>query len=158
MDKVSQCKEGIGTPYQAPWMPLRLQNWAHQFIDGARALRQVRTFITLFGVSLTFWCATVTFMQFIAHLFSLPLSWTQAAFVLLAFCLGALLPAAPGYVGTFEAAGVAALSLLGYTKSQSLPFILTFHICQILSTVIWGIPSLWLAGLSMKGLKGRTAT
>lgn len=120
------------------------------FVEGAAALKSPWTLLKAYVVSLLFWSIDVSFLMALGRLFSLPLSWLDGAWLLVAMCFGAALPSAPGYVGTLEAAGVAALGLIGYDRNLTLPFILILHFGQILSTALWGVPSLWTAGLSWK--------
>jgi uncharacterized protein (TIRG00374 family) len=128
-----------------PKIPARVAGFITQFIAGTSAIKSAPTLLLLMGVSCIFWAADIKFIQIVAHLFSIPLSWTDAAWVMCVFCLGAALPSAPGYVGTLEASGVAALRLLGYEAAQALPFILILHLAQMAGTAFWGIPAvLWL--------------
>jgi glycosyltransferase 2 family protein len=131
-------------------IPGRLKGWARQFAQGAKALSRTRTLLGLYALSLGFWSVNVLLIQQMAGLFSMDLTWSAAAWVVIAFCLGALAPSAPGYVGTLEAAGVAALGALGYEKTQALPFVLVVHLMQILSTAVWGFPCLWAADLKVQ--------
>ena len=132
------------------WVPRPLRLWAGQFLEGAKALQSWRNLALVYGLSIAFWAMTVCVFQITGRLFSLSLSWVDGAWLVVAFCLGAALPAAPGYVGTLEAAGVAALVSLGYSRQTAFPFVLTLHACQILTTALLGVPSLWKAGLSIR--------
>ncbi len=129
------------------WIPESIKSWAHQFAEGAGSLKKKRNLPLIFVLSLLFWCVNVTVLQYVAHVFSIPLTWIDSAWVWIALCFGVLLPAAPGYVGTYEAACVAALQVLGYPKELALPFVLVLHFMQILATALLGVPCLWLAGL-----------
>jgi glycosyltransferase 2 family protein len=128
-------------------LPSRPAAWGEQFLAAAGTLRSGRSIVLIYLVSLSFWILNVSFVQKLAGLFSLPLSWTEAAFFVLALCAGAFLPSAPGYVGALEAAGVAALQALGHDRHGALAFVLTVHFAQILSTAVWGIPSLFFGRL-----------
>ena len=84
------------------------------------------------------------------HLFGIPLRWAEATLLLTGIALGVALPSTPGFIGTYEAAGVATLSLLGYPKSVSFPFVASIHLIQILTTALWGTPSVLLYARSRK--------
>jgi len=133
-----------------PWAPRKLKAWIDNFIDGARALRRPATLLKAYALSMVFWLCNVALVRQAATVFSLDLSFLDAAWVVIAFCFGALLPSTPGYVGTLEAAGVAALQLLGHDKNHALPFVVVIHFAQILATALWGIPCLLTAGLKVK--------
>ena len=130
------------------WMPQKISLWITQFIEGAQSLQSARALIGTYGISVFFWIINVTLLQYVAGLFSISLTWIDAAWVMIGICLGAMLPSAPGFVGTIEAAGVAALHLLGHPKEQALSFILLIHFAMISSTLVWGIPCLFKTGLS----------
>ncbi|HRY29183.1 MAG TPA: lysylphosphatidylglycerol synthase transmembrane domain-containing protein [Elusimicrobiota bacterium] len=134
---------------EKPAVPRFLTRWAHQFIEGSQALRSTSTFLLAYLLSLSFWTVFILVLRFLASLFSFSLSFTDAAFIEIAMCFGVLLPSAPGYVGTLEAAGVAAFAMLGFDRNVALPFLLIVHFSQIMSTVVLGIPSLWIAGLKV---------
>jgi hypothetical protein len=135
---------------ERPWLPGAVRARLHQFIDGAVALQNAGTAAAALGISLVFWVQFIVVVRFISRAFGLPLSWLDAAWLEIGFCFGVLLPAAPGYVGTVEAAGVAALAALGYDRNVALPVVLVIHASQILSTALWGVPSLFIAGLKWR--------
>jgi uncharacterized protein (TIRG00374 family) len=130
-------------------VPPVLARWAGQFAEGTGILRRTHHVAGLYVLSLSFWAMSVTLQQGMARIFGLHLSWIEAGWIVLAYCVGALLPSAPGYVGTLEAAGVSAFVALGHDKAAALPFILATHVTAILSSVAMGLPSLWFAGLSV---------
>lgn len=129
------------------WVPNRLKGFVLQFIEGSRALRRAGTFLAAYAVSLVFWLMNIGVILGTARLFGLPLGPTDAAWVQVGLCAGVLLPSAPGYVGTFEAAGVASLGILGYDRNAALPVLLALHAVSILSTVLFGLPGVWKGSL-----------
>jgi len=129
------------------WVPERIRKWSDQFITGAGALRNPVIMISILAISFAFWAVDIWFMTHIASLFSISLSFTEGIWLLTGFCLATAIPSAPGFIGTWEAGGLGALLFLGFDKGLTLPFILVLHVSLILSTMVLGIPSLWLAGL-----------
>jgi uncharacterized membrane protein YbhN (UPF0104 family) len=55
---------------------------------------------------------------------------------------GAIIPTAPGYVGTVEFLGVTSLAFLGFDKNQSFGYIIVLHFFQLLAVCLMGIYSL----------------
>lgn len=133
------------------WVPAKIAIWAAHFLEGAQALKNPINLLKAYGASLSFWGVNVLLVYFIGNLFFLSWGYVDAAWLVVALCFGVMLPSAPGYVGTFEAAGVTALGIIGIDKATALSFVLTIHISQILYTVIWGIPSLLMSDLKMPG-------
>ncbi len=134
-----------------PWVPGKITTWAHHFLEGAQALKNPVNILKCYGASMAFWGANILLVHFIGGLFSLSWGPLEAAWLVVALCFGVMLPSAPGYVGTFEASGVAALAIIGVDKATALSFVLTIHLNQILYTVVWGVPSLLLADLKLPG-------
>lgn len=127
-------------------LPAKLQSWMAEVARGSAPLARPTVFVGLYVLSLAFWSMNIGALSLLSGMFGLNLSWLLAAALMLSFAFGAALPSAPGYVGTMEAAGVAFLSAAGHAPSQSLPFILTLHLAQILSTALYGLPSLAFLG------------
>jgi uncharacterized membrane protein YbhN (UPF0104 family) len=115
-------------------------------LDGTAALQSFSSLAGVGGLSLVVWGGNVFLIKIIAGLFGLELGSAQSAAFLVALSLGVALPSTPGYIGTYEAAGVSALLAFGFPRAQSAPFVLVFHALQIISTMVWGIPSLWGLG------------
>jgi hypothetical protein len=128
--------------------PLR---WVEEFARGAAPLADPRLFLRLYLISMVFWGMNAVMFAAVSRVFGLGLSPTEGAALIVAFATGAALPSAPGYVGPLEAAGVALLSAAGRPREAAVPFILTLHAAQILSTAIFGVPSLF--ALSRKNIR-----
>src|SRR3972149_4682654 len=52
--------------------------------------------------------------------------------------LGGAVPSSPGAVGVYELAGVAALTLLGYSRAVSLGLVITGHLVQYSLVLLLG--------------------
>jgi glycosyltransferase 2 family protein len=129
--------------FRAPGPLLRA---VRSFSAGTGALRSVRTVLGLYILSLGIWTLIISLFIMAAGVFGMTLSFFDAAFLVTALCVGSALPSAPGYVGVMEAAGVAALGVLGYGKEISFPFIVTAHLMQILSSALYGVPAVLALG------------
>jgi uncharacterized membrane protein YbhN (UPF0104 family) len=79
--------------------------------------------------------------------FNLPL---QAAFVVMILTVFAsAIPAAPGYLGTFQVAMEIALGFFSIPKEEALGFSLVAHLTQILPVVVVGLIELFRARLPL---------
>ena len=56
------------------------------------------------------------------------------------------IPAAPGFVGTYEFFGKEVLKMLGHDPVTALTFVVLLHFFQIALIAVLGIPSLFLLG------------
>jgi len=66
--------------------------------------------------------------------------------------LGIAIPSAPAALGTFEAAMVGALTILGIDQTTGLAYAITLHFTQIVITGVLGFVGLMRQGRSISGL------
>jgi uncharacterized membrane protein YbhN (UPF0104 family) len=71
--------------------------------------------------------------------FHLHLSVLAGLLVAIATGLSFIVPAAPGSVGVFEAAGLASTSAYGIPNSQALAYVLVLHALNVLPFLIAGL-------------------
>ena len=108
--------------------------------DGAQALLHMRLATFSFLTSLLSWFLQGLMLYMTQLAFGVHLPIWGIILVLLAINLAVALPAAPGYVGTFEFACILAYSYLGLDKNIALLVGATFHILQIVPiTLVGGI-------------------
>src|SRR5215207_11573094 len=92
-------------------------------------------------LSLVVWCIEWCAYILVASAFSLGLTTAQlaaaCAFLLVVVNLGIMLPAAPGYVGTFQFFAVSSLAVWGIPREPALAVAIVAHLAQyILVTAI----------------------
>ena len=73
------------------------------------------------------------------YAFHLPVSWEKTVVLLLATCFGTAIPAAPGYIGTFDYFSKMALVLYGVNESVAASFAITTHFMSIVPLTLVGI-------------------
>jgi hypothetical protein len=73
--------------------------------------------------------------------------------------LSTAIPTAPGYVGTFELAAVAALGVSGIVGEAALAFAVLAHLMAVLPLSLAGTVSLWLVGgpAARRGIREQAA-
>ena len=85
-------------------------------------------------MSLGVWAIEWAAYFFVASAFSLGLTTVQlaaaCAFLLVVVNLGIMLPAAPGYVGTFQLFAVSALAVWGVPREPALAVAIVAHLAQ----------------------------
>ncbi|MBK8574131.1 MAG: flippase-like domain-containing protein [Elusimicrobia bacterium] len=131
-------------------LPVFFRRVILSFVEGAAPLRSFRTLAVTLLLSASLWSLLAAVFLWAGRIFGLPLTWAEACLLLAGLALGVAIPSTPGYIGTYEAAGVATLSVLGYEKSVAFPFIASIHLIQIVGTVLWGTPSLLVLMRSRK--------
>ena len=132
--------------------PLR---WIEHFLDGLAALRSPDLLLVAVGIGLIAWTCSALQYYWVFRAFDLPLWGAASYFAVAAIGLSTMIPAAPGYVGTFELAGVAVLTALGATPAGAFSAIVLVHLLQVVPVTVLGLVFAWREGLTMASLGGR---
>jgi uncharacterized protein (TIRG00374 family) len=122
------------------------------FIGGLDILHHTRQLIAVLCLSLVVWTIEASVFWMLSIAFGLNISYMDNILVMIMIGIGAMLPTAPGYVGTVEFMGVNALSILGIEKTMAFAFIVTVHTLQLVTIFTWGIVSLWREKISFSEL------
>lgn len=93
----------------------------------------------LVGMSLATWSAWALAAMLVARAVGIELSISEAIFVTAVLNLGVAIPSAPGFVGTYQWLGVAALGLVGVSTDTALAFAILMH-------AVWYVPTLLVGG------------
>jgi len=131
-----------GEAWLARWPRLMAEARATAALLTPRALGKF-----LLGKGLT-WTLVTAYYRALLVAFVPTISWREAAWAMSVSTLGIALPSAPGYVGVYEAAAVAALAMLGVPPETGLAFALAQHGLYLLLTVGLGLLALARFGWS----------
>lgn len=116
----------------------RLDISGQAFVSGVSAVLRASHLLRFLALTAAIWALELLLVQVLSLAFGLALDTTSLLFVLLAIALGTMVPASPGYLGTFEFFGVSALALLGITGSAALGFVVTLHGVLLLGSCLIG--------------------
>jgi uncharacterized protein (TIRG00374 family) len=109
-----------------------------------------------------FWSAAVwlvnalSFYVFFAA-FGIPVNFAGALLLQSILAFGVAVPSTPGYVGVFEAAAFAALSLYGIPKDNIISYALTYHITTFIPITLLGLWSVVRTNLGLRQLRQTAA-
>jgi uncharacterized protein (TIRG00374 family) len=116
----------------------RLREFARPLAGAPRALLS-REGVLLLGGSFLIWGTEASVYLSVAHATSLGISGMGALYLMAATNLVAMLPAGPGYVGTFDAAVLAVVKHgLGGTSSQALSYLLMLRFVLFVPITVVG--------------------
>jgi hypothetical protein len=93
------------------------------------------------------WVGDAALIWGIALVLDLSLSLPSAVFVSAVLGLGLMIPAAPGFIGTYEFFSVAALRASGIGSESALALAVVMHAWVFLATIILGFIGLSLVGM-----------
>ncbi len=152
---VAQTAERILSPFSQRVVD-RIRNFILSFSQGARILTHWRVMLAAFLFSLGLWgsAALLNYVMFFA--FALPLSLIAALVLVITVDLGLMIPAAPGFVGSFQFLHVVTLALFGIGREEALSLSLLAHILQILFVIGLGscfLPMMKIPGFAFIGRK-----
>lgn len=122
---------------------------AQSFAQGLESLRQPRAALMAVLLSLLVWTSVALMFACGLLSFDIHLSLGAVMFVTAVVNLGLVVPASPGYLGTYQLLSVAALALFGIDTNLALAFALLFHACQLLLNTLLGLLLFWRETLAL---------
>ncbi len=109
------------------------------FLAGLECLPSAKSFLRLFFESVGVWGAVVLAYLALLVAFGLHLPWAASFLVLGIACVGIAIPAAPGFVGTFQLFVQGALAIYGIPKPVGLAFSVVAHAVNLLYIAVVGL-------------------
>lgn len=115
----------------------KIERIARSFIEGVSFLHSAKSYLVITILSILTWgiYVYVMYTMFIAvrfdSLYQLDILGATVVMVFTSFAI--MIPAAPGYVGTFHEIAKQSLMLLNVDKEPALGFAIIFHACQYIS-------------------------
>jgi uncharacterized membrane protein YbhN (UPF0104 family) len=95
--------------------------------------------LLLFALTLVIWTIEASTYFMIARAVDLGVSLDGAVFIMVVANFVSLIPAGPGYVGTFDAAVLFAAKSLGKSRSIALPFLLLLRFVLFIPITVTGL-------------------
>lgn len=121
-----------------------------RFVHGAGVVRRPRRIAAAVALCLVAWALDAMLYWLAARAIGLELAPAGAVLVSAVTVLSTAVPSAPGYVGTFELAAVAATGALGIDPSIGLAFALVAHAVALLPIAFAGAVSLAFLGRDVR--------
>jgi uncharacterized protein (TIRG00374 family) len=107
----------------------RILDLAGRFLGGLESLRSPREALMVFLTSIVIWLLETGKYWLVMHAFpSLQVSFFTLMLMNGIVNLATTIPSAPGYVGTFDAPGIAVLSAYGVDKALAAGYTLVLHV------------------------------
>ena len=122
------------------------------FVEGLGLFRDLPRLGWVFLLSFVMFGVVVLGLQASMWALGIDLPWFAGLIMLVITAIGIMVPAAPGYIGTMNAACVAGLLLFGVGKDQSVPFSWFYWAGQWIPVTALGLFYLRREGLSLRSL------
>ena len=99
----------------------------HKFLDGLASLRSPLNILMVFVTSVIIWLFETLKYWFVMHAFGFSVSFYALMLMNGIVNLATTIPSAPGYIGTFDAPGIAVLGAYGIEQATAAGYTLTLH-------------------------------
>lgn len=99
--------------------------------EGFLALQSFTKTVSLVLLSWAIWTNELLMPFFISRALHLDLNFFEAAGLMTGLSVGVMIPAAPGYLGTYEFFGKSVLVMLGKPAAASIGFVVVLHFFQL---------------------------
>lgn len=116
----------------------RLTSMTHRFLDGLASLRSPFNVLMVFFTSVIIWLLETGKYWFVMHAFDFSVSFFVLMLMNGIVNLATTIPSAPGYIGTFDAPGIAVLTAYGVEHSVAAGYTLVLHVALWLPITLLG--------------------
>lgn len=116
----------------------KLINITSKFLDGLASLRSPLNVLMVFVTSTIIWLLETGKYWFVMHAFDFQVSFFALMLMNGIVNLATTIPSAPGYIGTFDAPGIAVLTAYGVSQATAAGYTLTLHVALWLPITLLG--------------------
>ncbi|MCI0550687.1 MAG: flippase-like domain-containing protein [Anaerolineae bacterium] len=116
----------------------RLISMTKRFLDGLASLRSPFNVLMVFFTSVIIWLLETGKYWLVMHAFDFNVSFFALMLMNGIVNLATTIPSAPGYIGTFDAPGIAVLTAYGVEHSMAAGYTLVLHVALWLPITLLG--------------------
>ncbi|HEY5974979.1 MAG TPA: lysylphosphatidylglycerol synthase transmembrane domain-containing protein [Geobacteraceae bacterium] len=122
------------------------------FIAGIRFSGRPSDWLALLLSSAVIWASATWPLDLLLQAFGIHLPITAAMFIMVFLVFAVMVPASPGYIGTYHAACVYGLMAFNVPREKALSIAMVVHATNFFPTVALGFFFLWYNKISLKNL------
>lgn len=126
------------------------------FIEGVRLSSKPAELFALLCSSLVIWAFAIWPVDLLLRSFGIILPITASMFIMVFLVFAVMVPAAPGYVGTYHAACVYGLMAFNIQKEKALSVALMIHGVSFFPVIIVGLFYLWKKDVSLSEMRNKS--
>ncbi len=116
----------------------RVADLMHKFLGGLASLRSPVSIFMVFLTSVIIWLLETGKYWFVMHAFNFSVSFFALMLMNGIVNLATSIPSAPGYIGTFDAPGIAVLVAYGVNQATAAGYTLVLHVALWLPITLLG--------------------
>jgi uncharacterized protein (TIRG00374 family) len=121
---------------------------SQRFLTGLQSLRSPKKIMSVLILSVAIWLLETVFYWFVLHAFPFQVSFSSLMLMNGTLNLITTIPSAPGYLGTFDAPGIAYLKAIGVQAEAAAGYTLVLHAALWLPVTLLGAYFFTRKGLS----------
>lgn len=136
------------------------QGWRDQvsgllerFVEGLQVLRHGRDLVLIMAISILLWLVEAWKYWFVMQGFGFNQPFHVLVFTCAVINLATTIPATPGYLGTFEVAGIESLVLFGVPRHMATSFMLALHAALWFPITAVGAYFAWRESISWREME-----
>jgi hypothetical protein len=143
-------------------VPTRLRQQVTQFslrfLEGLGALRSPRNLFMVLVTSVLIWLLETVKYWYLMQAFPFEVSFFALMLMNGVVNLATTLPSAPGYIGTFDAPGIAVLTAYGVDPTVATAYTLVLHAALWLPITLLGLYYMLREGISWKNVRAEATS
>lgn len=128
------------------------------FIEGLRLSSKAGELFALFASSVVIWAFAILPVHILLRSFGISLPFTASMFIMVFLVFAVMVPASPGYVGTYHAACVYGLMAFNVQMEKALSVAIVMHAINFFPVIILGFYYLWRGKMSLRNMKNEKAS
>jgi glycosyltransferase 2 family protein len=127
------------------------------FIQGLRLSSRPGELFAIIAVSLTIWATAVWPIDLMLRSFGIVLPVTASMFIMVFLVFAVMVPASPGYVGTYHFACVTALQAFNIESEKALSVAIIIHGINFFPVILVGFYYLWRSNVSLAAVSRKSS-
>lgn len=124
--------------FAPPFLRPRIHGLFDRFIIGLQSLRSPREMLVILLTSTLIWLGETLKYWFVMHAFPFEVSFLVLMLMTAVVNLFTTIPSTPGYIGTFDAPGIAILTQFGVAHALAAGYTLVLHVALWLPVTLLG--------------------
>lgn len=128
------------------------------FIGGISLSKHPRDLWAFCWTSLVIWGVAVVTVDLALRAFGIHLPPTAAVFILVLLVFAVMVPASPGFIGTYHAACTFGLLAFGLERERALSVAIVVHAVNFFPVIVAGLFCLWRGNMSLESLGKKAAS
>lgn len=116
----------------------RIHGLFDRFVHGLQSLRNPREMAVIFLTSVLIWLGETVKYWFVMHAFAFSVPFSVLMLMTAVVNLATTIPSTPGYIGTFDAPGIAILTQFGVPQAIATGYTIVLHVALWLPITLLG--------------------